>query len=103
MLYKYLYMGIYIYMYHSFIFYTPMDIYTCIYFIRFLFGLGQYFSGRGGGKEPVILNEVYLANTQEGNVKHCWEIANLSHSSTNLIKSILQAERKWLTFIQCSL
>lgn len=51
-----------------------MEVYTYIYFIRFLFGVGQYFLllAKVGRKEPVTLNEVYLANTQEGDVTHCW-------------------------------
>jgi len=48
-----------------------MDIYTSIYFLlEFYLGLVNISVAEGGGKEPVILNEVYLANTQEGNVKH---------------------------------
>jgi len=48
-----------------------MDIYTYIYILLdFYLGLVSTSMAEGGGKEPVILNEVYLANTQEGNVKH---------------------------------
>ena len=41
--------------------------------LDFYLGLLNISVAEGRGKEPVILNEVYLANTQEGDVKHCWE------------------------------
>lgn len=40
--------------------------------LDFYLGLRNISVAEGMVKEPVILNEVYLANTEEENAKHCW-------------------------------